>query len=125
KRRLRKRGTKRNRSLSSTFFRSVGMKIELLGTSFTIQTDEDPAYLERVVDYYRKKVFEIQSGVRNADALKVAILSGMLAVDELFKEQNRSALETPSVSDANTEREAEEITARLLASLDSVLENPE
>lgn len=101
------------------------MKIELLGTSFTIQTDEDPAYLERVVDYYRKKVFEIQSGVRNADALKVAILSGMLAVDELFKEQNRSALEKPAASDGETTREAEEITARLLASLDSVLENPE
>ncbi len=97
------------------------MKIELLGTSFTIQTDEDPAYLERVVDYYRKKVFEIQSGVRNADALKVAILSGMLAVDELFKERNRQNLETdsPSVS------EAEEITSRLLASLDRVLQDTE
>lgn len=97
------------------------MKIELLGTSFTIQTDEDPAYLERVVDYYRKKVFEIQSGVRNADALKVAILSGMLAVDELFKERNRQNLESGSPSDS----EAEEITSRLLASLDRVLQDTE
>lgn len=98
------------------------MKIELLGTSFTIQTDEDPAYLERVVDYYRKKVFEIQSGVRNADTLKIAILSGLLAVDELFKAQNKAALDGSSVQDEERiYREAEAITSRLLESLDTVL----
>lgn len=74
------------------------MRIELLGTSFTVHTDEDPDRLRDIVDYYRTKVQEIQSSVSTDDELKVAILAGLLSVDELFKARG----ETESASAAST-----------------------
>jgi cell division protein ZapA (FtsZ GTPase activity inhibitor) len=61
------------------------MQIELLGTSFNVQTDEDPEYFREVVELYRSKVAEIQQSVSTADPLKVAILAGILAADDYLK----------------------------------------
>ncbi len=61
------------------------MQIELLGTSFNVQTDEDPEYFREVVELYRSKVAEIQRSVSTSDPLKIAILAGILASDDFLK----------------------------------------
>ncbi len=68
------------------------MRIELFGTAFSIQTDEDPEYLQRVVDHFQKRATEIQSSVGTSDSLKVAILTGLQVTDELFKAQEQPEL---------------------------------
>jgi cell division protein ZapA (FtsZ GTPase activity inhibitor) len=65
------------------------MRIELLGTSFTIHTDEDPERVRDLVDYYKTKVQEIQGSVSTSDPLKIAILAGLLSADEVFKARDK------------------------------------
>ncbi|MFO8063196.1 MAG: cell division protein ZapA [Spirochaetota bacterium] len=109
------------------------MRIELLGTSFTVHTDEDPERLRDIVDYYKTKVQEIQGSVSTDDELKVAILAGLLSVDELFKARGEvepaSSANTAdteekkesSASDGEVE-EVEEIANNLIETLDATLD---
>lgn len=94
------------------------IRLELLGSSFFLQTDEDPAYVAELIDYYRTKVQDIQSSVQTSDPLKVAILSGLLAVDELFRSRKSlEAYESPEAQAA--QRIAGQLIERLDRSLDT------
>lgn len=90
------------------------MRIELLGSAFTIQSDEDPAYLQSVVEYYAGKIDEVSRSVATSDPLKISILAGILAADECLKA--RSSPDDPRVA---------EITEDLIAQLDQTLEEGE
>ena len=90
-------------------------RIELLGTSFTIRSEEDPAYFEDVVAYLRKRVDETAAQIAITDPLKVAIVVALNVVDELFRERMATGAASEDV------REAGEITTRLIAELDRVL----
>lgn len=87
------------------------MRIELLGASFSIQTDEDPAYLAEVVELYRQKVSEIQRSVSTQDNLKVAILAGILTADAYLKKSGSEGATT----------EVGLITAQLITELEDAL----
>ncbi|MFP4011939.1 MAG: cell division protein ZapA [Spirochaetaceae bacterium] len=95
------------------------MRIELLGTSFTVHTDEDPARLRDIIDFYRTKVQEIEGSVSTTDPLKIAILAGLLSTDELFKLRER--LESAAGPADEAER-IEAIADDLINTLDSTLE---
>lgn len=93
------------------------VQIQILGTTFTIQADEDPEYLSRLVDYLTGKVHEIERTVSTKEPVKIALLAGILIADELFKDRERqSATLSPSESD-----EAEQITKRLIRRIDESL----
>jgi cell division protein ZapA (FtsZ GTPase activity inhibitor) len=87
------------------------LKIDLLGTSFTIQADENADYLRTVLAYLTKKIDAIQSAVAIDDPLKVSIIAAFELVDELFKERRRSG--SPVID----QDEVEAITVRLLNKL--------
>lgn len=95
------------------------IRLELLGSSFFLQTDEDPAYVAELIDYYRTKVQDIQSSVQTSDPVKVAILSGLLAVDELFRA--RKSLEVYESPEAQA---AQRIAGQLIERLDRSLDSP-
>ena len=61
------------------------MRVEILGTSFSIRTDEDPDYLAEVLEHYRGKVVEVERAGTTSDPLKISILAGILASDEYLK----------------------------------------
>ena len=93
------------------------MKIDVLGTSFVIQSDQDPSYLRDVVDFLKGKVLEIQNSVTTTDPLKISILASMLIVDEYFKFKSGQAPATTI-----EEQEAASIAQRLIRELDAMLE---
>ena len=88
------------------------MRIELLGTSFSVQTDEDPEYFREVVEHFRSKVEEIRQSVSTTDPLKIAILAGILAADDYMKLTG-----APRRDDA----EARRITDTLISELEAAL----
>ncbi|NBF39767.1 MAG: cell division protein ZapA [Spirochaetes bacterium] len=98
------------------------MRIELLGTSFTIHTDEDPKRLRDIVDYYRTKVQEIQGSVSTSDPLKIAILAGLLSVDEVFKTRDSTVAEAAPADEGGEADQIEAIADNLIHTLDSSLE---
>ncbi|MFP4376396.1 MAG: cell division protein ZapA [Spirochaetales bacterium] len=89
------------------------MRIDLLGTSFSVRTDEDPRYLQEVVEYFRGKVDEVRSSGTTGDPLKLAILAGILASDDYLK----------SIGSARSDRiEVESVTRTLIDELDQALD---
>ena len=92
------------------------MRIELLGTSFTLQSDEDPDYLADLIDFYRTKIEEISRSVTTRDNLKLAILSALLVTDELFKERARS-----TKADESSGEEVTRIAEELIAKIDAAM----
>ena len=103
------------------------LKIEMLGTSFTIQANEDNQYLEKLLGYYQR----ITDDVKRIDSIKsplqVAILSGIMICDELYKEkQNKIALENgESVAQISENSihsdEIQRITLEMIKKIDKVL----
>jgi len=91
--------------------RSV-LRLDVLGTSFTITVEEDEAYLKKVLLQYRAAVQNTQSISGINDPLNVAVLTGFLLCDEI----NKNKMQTDSES-----AEVRERTAKLITSLDNAL----
>jgi len=86
-------------------------QVQLLGTSFTVQTDENPEYFDQLLSYIKKKVDDIESSVRVKDPLKTAILTCLTIADEFHK------------GEGTTEdlAEAERITLSIIERIDKSL----
>ena len=93
------------------------LRVELLGSSFLLHTDEDPQYVSELVDYFKSKVQEVQGNVHTDDPLKIAILSGLLTAEELF--QAKKSLSDYESPDAEA---AQRIAGQLIERLDRSLE---
>ena len=94
--------------------------IRVLGTSFTIQTDQKPEYVEKLISYVQEKVHAIETTAGSKENLKTAILVSVLLADELF--QARSADSRDGKDPANVdeiERYAHELIKRIDATLDA------
>jgi len=91
------------------------LPVKILGTSFQLKTDEDLVYLQEIVDYFQKKVLETQEKIGIQDPLKIAIIAGIVATDELYKEK----LSTVTGKD---ESEVNKITENLIHLISDVLD---
>ncbi|MDR1588355.1 MAG: cell division protein ZapA [Treponema sp.] len=97
-------------------------RLDILGTSFSITTDEDRAYLENILEQYRTNIENIQNISGLKDPLKIAVLTGFSLSDEIL----RLRMELRKKAEAPHEDEAGEIERRalgLIAKIDQVLKN--
>ena len=92
-----------------------GIPIHVLGTSFAIQTDESPQYVERLVNYVTTKVETLQRSIDTKDNLRLVVLAAVLITDELFKER-QAPQTTGEAGDIG------EIAESIIARLDEALE---
>ena len=93
------------------------LPVNILGSSFTIQSSGDIQHLQRVVDYLKKKVEEIQEKYADSttqDPVKISLLAGLNAIDELLR---RDGVETQQSEVV----ELEKITERLIDTIDDSL----
>ena len=90
------------------------LRIDILGTSISISTDEKPEYLDTLLSKYRWAVESVQrlSGLTNP--LKVAILTGFLLCDDLEKLKASSG-------DKKSSLELEQLTSQMILRLDEAL----
>lgn len=89
------------------------LKLDILGTSFTITTDEEKSYLKKVMDKYRAAVETTKSISGISDPLNVAVLTGFILCDELSKAEKQ--LKDESI-------EINKRTMKLISKIDKVLE---
>ncbi len=89
------------------------LRIDILGSSFNIQTDEDPEYLKDLINYLESKLEEIKRSVSTGDNLKLSILTSLLLCDELFKERKQKNPENEEVA---------RITENLIQTIDKALQ---
>ncbi len=61
------------------------LKVELLGTTLTIQSNESPEHLSAISAYLKAKVEEVKEHYSFADPLTVALLAALNVTDELYR----------------------------------------
>ena len=93
------------------------LRIDILGTSFVISTDQEPEYLNRLLSKYREAVEHIQRVSGLKDPLKIAILTGFLLCEDLQK----AGTETAGKKESS---EAEQLTLGMIQRLEQALEVP-
>ncbi|MDR2661660.1 MAG: cell division protein ZapA [Treponema sp.] len=89
-----------------------GLRIDVLGTSLSIAADEDPDYLEKLLNRYRMVIENTKNLTGLEDPLQVAILTGFLLCDEIEKIKRQ---------DAQEGREAEQLTLDMIARIDELI----
>ncbi len=90
-------------------------EVDILGSSFTIKSDESTEHLSQLIEHFSSRVAEARRAMPQADSLRVAIVSGLNITDELFKAQ-RAASDTQRDSHA-----AAQIATRLIGMIDQTL----
>jgi hypothetical protein len=61
------------------------LRIEVLGTSFVIQSSESADHLARLSSYVKTRIEEVKGRYSFADPLTVAVLAALNIADELWK----------------------------------------
>ena len=64
------------------------LRIDLLGTSFVIQSEESPEHLSQLSSFVRERIEEVKARYAFADPLTVAVLAALNIADDLFKVRN-------------------------------------
>ncbi len=97
------------------------LKIEMLGTSFTIQANENNEYLEKLLGYYKRITEDVGKIDSIRTPLQTAILSGIMICDELYKEkQNKVALENGQYVPVENDMDTIEIERRTQQMIDKI-----
>jgi cell division protein ZapA (FtsZ GTPase activity inhibitor) len=96
--------------------------MDILGTSFSIAADEEPAYLENLLNRYHLMVDSTRKVTGLTDPLKIAIVTGFLLCDEIQKLHEERNAER-SVGHISEESEKVEAAALdLIARIDEALD---
>jgi len=98
------------------------LRINVLGTSFSITAGEDPAYLDEVLAQYQVAVANTQGISGMKDPLTVAILTGFLLCDEINKlkmQVEKEQAQTELQRKAETQ-ELNRITQNIIARIDQI-----
>lgn len=108
------------------------LHINLLGTSFTIQAEEDTEYLEKLLGYYKRITDDISKmPILKNNPTQISILSGIMLCDELYREKEKkvtaqtntttsSGIGQISIAREDGE-EAERLALGMIQKLDKVL----
>ena len=95
------------------------LEVSILGTTFTIQSENEPGHLEGVVTLFKDRVQEVQRNTRITDPLKISLLAGLNIIDELMRlkrEQIKTA-DAESAESMEIQRITEQIIDRINRSL--------
>jgi len=65
------------------------LKINILGTSFAIESDEPIDYLQTILDMVKERIITIEESFPTTDSLKKAILACFLLAEEVHILKNR------------------------------------
>ena len=89
--------------------------ITLLGTRFSIQTDETPEYIKKLSDSLAERFSFIEETIGLKDPLKIAILACLFLEDELDKAK------IPGSATLADLTEAEKLTQKIIEKLEDAL----
>ncbi|MDR0760941.1 MAG: cell division protein ZapA [Treponema sp.] len=98
------------------------LRIDILGTSFSISADEDPGYLENLLARYYICVENTRKITGLSDPLKLAIMTGFLLCEDV---QKRIANAEPQERRIDESQELEQIFLNINTRIDKILDTIE
>ena len=103
------------------------LQINLLGTSFTIQANEDEEHLQKLLGYYSRIVEDVSKIDSIKTPLQTSILAGIMLCDEVYKEKsNVVAMKKQGAAAAGNQapavnyEESAELERRTIAMIDKI-----
>ncbi|MDR1901344.1 MAG: cell division protein ZapA [Treponema sp.] len=100
--------------------KASSLTIDVLGVSLSISAEEDAKYLDKILERYRLAILDTQQKTGLADNHELAILTGFLLVEELYKAEEQ--LSAWKLAEENEFKEAERLTQDMISRIDDVLE---
>lgn len=97
------------------------LQIDVLGTSFTIKSNEDSAYLNKLLGYYKGIVRQIEEKGGLSDPIQISALAGITLCDELYKEKSNKIKIQNAIHNNQAKNEAEKRTLAMIEKIESVL----
>ena len=103
------------------------LQINLLGTSFTIQANEDEEHLEKLLGYYSRIVEDVSKIESIKTPLQTSILAGIMLCDEVYKEKStvgemeKNQQNNTQVTDDSESEEVERRTIAMINKINKVL----
>jgi cell division protein ZapA len=65
------------------------VEIKVFGQTYTVKTDEEEGYIQRVAQYVNEKMEEVLKKTRSVSTLNVAILTALNIADDLLREREK------------------------------------
>ncbi len=102
------------------------LQINLLGTSFTIQANEDEEHLQKLLGYYSRIVEDVSKIDSIKTPLQTSILAGIMLCDEVYKEKSNVLAMEKKLPDKQKgqiipdSQESEEVERRTIAMIDKI-----
>ena len=92
----------------------------MLGSSFSIQSDESEEHIEKVLSYLKNKITEVRERNPGIEPVKTALMAALNITDELML-LKKSAPE-PELAEKQSSAVIDAITKKLIEKIDSTLE---
>ena len=97
------------------------LQINLLGTSFTIQANEDEEHLKKLLGYYSRIVDDVSKIDSIKTPLQTSILAGIMLCDEVYKEKtNVVEMQKNQTQSSQNEQDTEELERRTIAMINKI-----
>lgn len=103
------------------------LNVNLLGTSFSFNAQEDTEYLEKTLSYYSRIVKSIEDSKILKNPLQISILAGLMLCDEVKKSKDVSAKKEKElvtfkkqVENSAFEQESNEVEMRTLSMIEKI-----
>ena len=98
------------------------LQIDILGTSFAIQANEDSQYLKKLLNYYSKIAEQIEESGSLKNPLQASILAGITLCDELYKEKSKNQQISQHITTApEDDDETERLTIEMIKKIEQAL----
>jgi cell division protein ZapA len=65
------------------------VEVNIFGQDYTIKTDADKEYIQKIAEYVDKKMDEIVRNTKTVSTLNTAILAALNIADDFFKEVDK------------------------------------
>ena len=99
------------------------LQINLLGTSFTIQANEDEEHLKKLLGYYSRIVDDVSKIDSIKTPLQTSILAGIMLCDEVYKEKS-NVVELEKNQSQNVQalndKDSDELERRTIAMINKI-----
>ena len=97
------------------------LQVDILGTSFSIKSDEDSEYLARLLKYYRNLTDSLEKRGVFKNPTQIAVMAGLMLCDQVYSDKKKRVEIQEAVENNALDSRIDEITERLISKIDSVL----
>jgi len=97
------------------------LRIDVLGTSFSLTVDEDLVTAQSVYGHYKTFIENVRKNYAVEDPLKIAIIAGLLLQDGVLKLRTSQRTSKGAIDTIQAEIEAEKNISDLIKKMDNVL----